>query len=93
MKTTVDISDTLLQRLRTRAVKDRTTMRELFDAALRQFLAPGRPRNGKFKLRDGSFRGPGSAPGILEGDWEKIREIIYEGRGGFPDAPGTKGPE
>jgi hypothetical protein len=81
MKTTVEVADDLFQKLRRRAAAERTTMRALIDAALRQFLG-NRPRPAKrFKLKDGSFRGTGYAPGIREGDWEQIRDIIYEGRG------------
>jgi hypothetical protein len=81
MKTTVDIPDPLFDQLRKRAAANRTTMRALIQAALRQFLASGpRPRK-RFKLKDGSFKGNGYAPGIREGDWNQIRDIIYEGRG------------
>jgi len=39
---------------------------------------PSRP----FKLRDVSFRGEGVQPGIDLRDWDHIRSLIYEGRGG-----------
>ena len=84
MKTTVDLDDAVLHRLREKAAAERTTMRELLGAALRQFLSP-QTRARKFKLRDASFRGTGTAPGIREGDWEQIRDIAYEGRGGLAD--------
>ncbi len=85
MKTTLDISDPILDRLRARAARDGTSMKTLVNAALRQFLgASGGPRPKKFKLRDASVKGNGLAPGIREGDWEQIRDIIYEGRGGSP---------
>jgi hypothetical protein len=81
MKTTVELADDVFEKLRKRAAADRTTMRSLIDAALRQFLgAGGRPKK-RFKLKDGSVRGTGYAPGIREGDWEQIRDILYEGRG------------
>ena len=32
-----------------------------------------------FKLRKCCFKGTGMTPGL---DWPKIRELIYEGRGG-----------
>ncbi len=82
MKTTVDIPDALLDQLRRRAVRERTTLRALVQAALRQFLVASRRGNGKFRLKDGSVRGNGAAPGIREGDWDQIRGLAYEGRGG-----------
>ena len=37
----------------------------------------GRP----FLLRDASVPGRGLQPGLQEGDWESIRDPIYEGHG------------
>jgi hypothetical protein len=81
MKTTVDIPDPLFEDLRRRAARDKTTMRALINMALRQFLDSKRRAGKPFKLKDGSFRGQGFAPGIEPGDWEQIRDLIYEGRG------------
>lgn len=82
MKTTVEIPDALFKRLREKAAKDNTTLKELLSTALRQFLSPPKkPPHRPFKLKDGSVMGTGFAPGIREGDWEQIRDIIYEGRG------------
>jgi hypothetical protein len=81
MKTTIEISDDVFEKLRKRAAAERTTLRSIVESALRQFLSAGKGPNRKFKLKDGSFRGTGYAPGIREGDWNQIRDIIYENRG------------
>lgn len=82
MKTTIDIADSLFERLRQKAGRERTTMRALVESALRQFLgAPsGKPKS--FRLRDGSYRGRGTEVGVEEGNWASLADDIYEGRGG-----------
>ena len=82
MKTTVDIPDPLFDELKRTAAREKTTMRRLIDTALRTFLDSRKRPRGRFKLKDGSVAGRGVAPGIREGDWSQIREMIYEGRGG-----------
>jgi hypothetical protein len=82
MKTTVDIPDALFDELKRTAVREKTTMRELIDAALRRFLLERKRPRGGFRLKDGTFGGKGVQPGIREGDWAQLRELIYEGRGG-----------
>lgn len=60
---------------------DKTTLRALIEAGLRQFLR--NPwRRARFRLRDASFAGRGLQPEFREGDWQRIREAAYEGRGG-----------
>ena len=81
MKTTIEISDALLEEAKRLARERGTTLRAVLEAALRrEVAAPAEPRK-KFKLRDGSFRGEGVQPGIDLSDWSQIRRIIYEGRG------------
>ena len=80
MKTTIDIADPLLAEAKSVAAKEGTTLRELVEQGLRQVLATRR-QPGTFKLRDASVRGNGLQPGIREGDWEQIRDLIYEGHG------------
>lgn len=83
MKTTVDISDGLLNEAKRAARKDKTTVRALIEEGLRLALK-SRGAAKPFKLRDGSFKGKGQGlhPDIKEGDWETIRKLIYEGHGG-----------
>ena len=80
MKTTVDIADSLLAEAKRQAAEDATTLRELVEEGLRAVLA-ARKASGPVRLRDASFTGHGLQPGVREGDWETIRDLIYEGRG------------
>jgi len=82
MKTTVDIADSLFDELKRTAAKEQTSLRRLIEAALRAFLAARKRPRGRIRLKDGSFPGRGTAPGVREGDWSRIRDIAYEGRGG-----------
>jgi hypothetical protein len=81
MKTTVEIPDALAEEARSVAAREKTTLRALIEAGLRQVLRDRR-RKTRFRLRDASFRGQGLQPGFREGDWQRIREASYEGRGG-----------
>ena len=81
MKTTVEISDALADEAKAVAAREKTTLRALIEAGLRQVLRERR-RKARFRLRDASFRGRGLQPEFREGDWQRIREAAYEGRGG-----------
>ena len=81
MKTTVEISDALADEAKALAAREKTTLRALIEAGLRQVLRD-RHRKARFRLRDASFRGRGLQAGFREGDWQRIREAAYEGRGG-----------
>jgi len=80
MKTTVDIPDDLFRKAKRVAAAEHTTLRALLEEGLRIVLR-GRDERPGFRLRDASIGGDGPAPGIVEGDWERIREAIYDGRG------------
>ena len=80
MKTTVEIADDLLREAKAVATKERSTVRALLEEGLRLVLGRRR-RRGKFKLRDASVAGKGIQPGVDEGDWAAIRDLIYQGRG------------
>jgi hypothetical protein len=81
MKTTVEITDPLAKEAKAVARREKTTLRALIEAGLRQVLRDRRRRAG-FRLRDASFRGDGLQPEFRDGDWQCIREATYEGRGG-----------
>lgn len=81
MKTTVEISDSLLEEARKLAAKDGTTVRAFVEQGLRRIVAERKSR-GVFKLRKASFGGNGLQPGAAGVTWEQIRDVIYEGRGG-----------
>jgi len=81
MKTTVEISDALLREAKRVAARDETTVRALIEEGLRHSL---NARNDKrrFRLRDASYGKGGLRPEVEDGSWERLRDMIYEGRGG-----------
>jgi hypothetical protein len=81
MKTTVEIPDTLLDEARKLAARQDTTVRVLIIDGLRRILAE-RKRAGTFRLRKASFRGQGLQAEAAGADWDRIRAMAYEGRGG-----------
>lgn len=81
MKTTVEISDELAREARELAARQNTTLRALIEAGLRIVLKERR-RRARFALRDASFRGRGLHPEFRSEGFERLREAIYEGRGG-----------
>ncbi len=82
MKTTVEISDSLLEEARKLAAREGTTLKALIEQGLRAVVAERRQRVGAFRLRKASFKGDGLQPGVAGAGWERIREMAYEGRGG-----------
>jgi len=82
MKTTIEIADSLLKETKKLAARERTTVRALVETGLRQVLAQKKSRGGDYRLRDATFKGEGLAPGVSGANWEHIRELAYEGRGG-----------
>jgi hypothetical protein len=81
MKTTVEIPDSLAKEAKAVAQREKTTLRALIEAGLRQVVRD-RLRRTKFQLRDARFGGRGLQAEFREGDWQRIREAAYEGRGG-----------
>ncbi|MEN8151554.1 MAG: DUF2191 domain-containing protein [Planctomycetota bacterium] len=80
MKTTVDIPDPLLTAAKDAAAREKTTLRSLIEEGLRLVLARRKAKT-PFLIRDASVDGQGYQPGIREGDWTSLRDLIYEGRG------------
>ncbi len=80
MKTTIDIAQPVLDRARTLAARNGTTLRELVEEGLRRVLeeeTKARP----FRLRKASFKGRGLSPETRDLSWERLRQLAYEGRG------------
>ena len=80
MKTTVEISDTLLHQARQAAAREGVTLRALMERGLRRVIgetACGTP----FKLRRASFGGTGRQSEFAEASWERLRDTIYRDRG------------
>lgn len=80
MKTTVEIADALLAEVRRTAERRGVTLRTLIEEGLRHAVKTSARRQ-RFILRDASFKGEGLQAGHADGDWERIRDAAYEGRG------------
>jgi hypothetical protein len=80
MKTTVEISDSLLEQSKRLAAREHTTTRALIEEGLRRVLADRKTAK-PFKLRKASFRGNGLQPEFTGASWQQIRDAIYEGHG------------
>jgi len=81
VKTTIEISDPLLTDARKIATREGTTLRALVEQGLRQVVAEKKAKR-PFKLRKASFKGKGLVPELAEANWDTIRDLSYEGRGG-----------
>ena len=81
MKTTLDISDPLLEQAKAIAARDGVTLRSLVEQGLQSVLAQ-RASARPYKLRDASVKGRGLHPDLANADWPAIRDTVYEGRGG-----------
>jgi hypothetical protein len=82
MKTTLEISDPLLERAKRLAADESTTLRELVEAGLRLVMKEKAARAKPFELRDARVDGRGLSPEFETADWGEIRKASYEGRGG-----------
>lgn len=80
MKTTLELSDPLLNRVRRIARRNQRTLRSIVEEALHRFLDE-EPIAPPFHLRKSSFAGQGLQPSFENTSWEHIREAIYQGRG------------
>jgi Arc/MetJ family transcription regulator len=81
MKTTIEISDALLSEAKRLAAREGITVRTLVEQGLRYAIRERRT-HAKFQLRKATFRGDGLNPDIAGLEWDRIRELAYEGRGG-----------
>lgn len=81
MKTTIEISDPLLQQARRLAAREGTTLRALVETGLRKVIAEKKHQT-SFRLRRASFKGEGLQPAVQGTSWDRIRELAYEGHGG-----------
>ena len=80
MKTTIEISDALLEAARKVSRREKTTVRSLVEEGLRKVIAE-REGSRTFKLRKATFKGNGLQPQVAGASWDRIRDLIYEGRG------------
>jgi hypothetical protein len=76
VKTTVDITDSLLAQAKQLAAARSTTLRQIIEEGLRNVIETKQEQ--PFRLRDGSFGGQGM---LRKMTWDEIRDEIYQGRG------------
>jgi len=81
MKTTMDISNSLLQEAKKLSVQRQVTLRSPVEQGLREIIVKQKADQ-KFKLRRASFRGNGLQDEFRGESWQKIRTAAYEGHGG-----------
>jgi hypothetical protein len=82
MKTTIEISDSLLREVRKVAAREAVTLRTLVERGLRRIVTETKSK-ARFKLRRASFAGKGLQPDLRDASWDRIRgDLSYEGRGG-----------
>ena len=75
VKTTVEISDALLEEAKRIAARESSTLGELIEEGLRRSLDERRKKK-SFRLRRASFRGRGLQPGVSS-EWNRLREAVY----------------
>jgi hypothetical protein len=80
MKTTVEISDALLREAKRVAAREGTTVRTLIEQGLRHAVAQ-RKHGNAFRLRKATFKGEGLSAEATRLGWDRLRELVYEGRG------------
>jgi hypothetical protein len=80
MKTTVEISDGLLEEARAVAAREGVTLRVLIERGLYRVVQEAAADPG-FKLRRAGFKGNGRQPGFEDAGWEQIRDAVYRDRG------------
>ena len=81
MKTTVEISNSLLEEARKLAAREGTTVRALVEEGLRRVVSE-RKRPAPFHLRKATYKGNGLHSHLAGASWDQIRDTAYEGRGG-----------
>ena len=81
MKATIDIADALLRRSKETAARDHVTLRTLVEEGLRKVVEGREARRRSFKLRAVKSGGGGFQREFADGDWSRIRNEIYKGRG------------
>ena len=80
MKTTVEISDSLLVEARRVAAREGVTLRALIERGLHRVIHDA-AKPARFKLRRASVGGSGLQPEFQGASWDDIRQAIYRGRG------------
>ncbi len=79
MKTTVEISDSLFRDAKRYAARQGIPLREVVERGLQMAIKEETQSRRRFRLKTITTKGKGLA---VDGDWSKIRSMIYEGHGG-----------
>ena len=80
MKTTVEISNSLLREVREVAAREGVTLRTLVERGLHRVVAEAE-RRVPFELRRASFKGKGRQAELSEASWDTLRDLTYKDRG------------
>ena len=80
MKTTVEISDSLLREARRLAAREGVTLRTLIERGLHRVIAETE-HTAPFKLRRASFKGSGWQTELDGAPWDTLRDLAYKDRG------------
>ena len=80
MKTTIEISDSILARVKQLAREQNSTLRSLTEEGLRKVIEE-RSTRGPCRVSPVTFRGKGLSPEFQGATWERIRDASYEGHG------------
>jgi len=81
MKTTIEISDPLLEDARKLAAHEGVTLRALVERGLDRVIGESK-KHRPFKLRRAAFGGKGVRAELRDAPWSAVRDEIYKGRGG-----------
>ena len=74
MKTTIELSDSLLLRAKERAKSESVTLKSLIEKSLTATLAEPLPES---KVDPVTFKGKGLSPEFEDASWDQIRDAIY----------------
>lgn len=80
MKTTIEISDSILSKAKQLAREQNVTLRSLAEEGLRMVIEERSTRK-PCRVSPVTFRGKGLSPDFQGATWEQIRDAAYEGRG------------
>ena len=80
MKTTIDISDSILIKAKQLAREQNVTLRSLTEEGLLKVIEE-RSARGPCRVSPVTFRGEGLSPEFQGTTWEQIRDAAYKGRG------------
>jgi hypothetical protein len=80
MKTTAEISDSLLREARRLAAREGVTLRTLVERGPHRIVAETE-HGAPFNLRRASFKGKGRQAELDGASWDTLRDLAYKDRG------------